>query len=111
LLTIVRCINPFKYLNLDPSACFVGRAAAANILVRHTALPPYDGRSGKRFPVQRFNPAGKVRMAGPPLKLSDTPAAARSASPPLGQDTDVILGRLGYSSEQIEDPRGRGITR
>jgi crotonobetainyl-CoA:carnitine CoA-transferase CaiB-like acyl-CoA transferase len=50
-------------------------------------------------------------MAGPPLKLSDTPAAARSASPPLGQDTDVILGRLGYSSEQIEDPRGRGITR
>jgi crotonobetainyl-CoA:carnitine CoA-transferase CaiB-like acyl-CoA transferase len=55
--------------------------------------------------------AGHLRMVGPPLKLSDTPARAQSASPPLGHDTDAILGSLGYSPEQIEELRAAGVTR
>ncbi|MGH2588720.1 MAG: CaiB/BaiF CoA transferase family protein [Dehalococcoidia bacterium] len=55
--------------------------------------------------------AGPLRMVGPPLKMSDTPPRAQSASPPLGQDTDAILGGLGYSVEEIEDLRSRGVTR
>jgi CoA:oxalate CoA-transferase len=55
--------------------------------------------------------AGHVRMVGPTLKMSDTPPAVRSASPPLGQDTDAILGDLGYSAEQIAALRAKGVTR
>jgi len=55
--------------------------------------------------------AGPIRMVGPTLKMSDTPAAVRSASPPLGQDTDAILSSLGYSGEQIEALRQEGVTR
>jgi crotonobetainyl-CoA:carnitine CoA-transferase CaiB-like acyl-CoA transferase len=55
--------------------------------------------------------AGHLRMVGPPLKLSDTPARAQSASPPLGHDTDAILGSLGYTPEQIEGLRATGVTR
>jgi CoA:oxalate CoA-transferase len=55
--------------------------------------------------------AGPLRMVGPPLKMSDTPPRAQSASPPLGQDTDAILTSLGYSVEEIEDLRSRGVTR
>jgi formyl-CoA transferase len=55
--------------------------------------------------------AGHLRMVGPTLRMSDTPTRARSASPPLGQDTDAILGGLGYSAEQIEELRANGVTR
>jgi formyl-CoA transferase len=54
---------------------------------------------------------GSVRMVGPTLKLSETPAVLRGSSPPLGQDTDAILTRLGYTAEQIEDLRAKGVTR
>jgi formyl-CoA transferase len=55
--------------------------------------------------------AGHLRMVGPALKMSDTPATVRTSSPPLGQDTEEILGGLGYTAEQIEELRGKGVTR
>ena len=55
--------------------------------------------------------AGKLRMAGPLVKMSETPLEARSASPSLGQHTDEILKGLGYSPEQIRRLRELGITR
>ncbi|MGE3599131.1 MAG: CaiB/BaiF CoA transferase family protein [Dehalococcoidia bacterium] len=55
--------------------------------------------------------AGHLRMVGPALKMSDTPPEVRASSPPLGQDTEEILGGLGYTAEQIEELRGKGITR
>jgi crotonobetainyl-CoA:carnitine CoA-transferase CaiB-like acyl-CoA transferase len=54
---------------------------------------------------------GSVRMVGPTLKLSETPAHLRGSSPPLGQDTDAILTRLGYTAEQIDALRAKGVTR
>ena len=55
--------------------------------------------------------AGHLKMVGPTLKMSGTPARVQSASPPLGQDTEAILTTLGYSAEQIEEMRARGVTR
>jgi crotonobetainyl-CoA:carnitine CoA-transferase CaiB-like acyl-CoA transferase len=46
--------------------------------------------------------AGTVRMVGKPLKFSDTPADDLVPSPSLGQHSQEILWRLGYTSSEIE---------
>ena len=44
---------------------------------------------------------GKVRQAGIPIKLSDTPGRIRSLAPLRGQHTEEILLELEYTEEQI----------
>jgi len=46
--------------------------------------------------------AGKVKMVGKPLKFSDTPATDLTPSPSLGQHSQEILLRLGYTPGEIE---------
>lgn len=46
--------------------------------------------------------AGEVRMAGLPIKLSETPGRVKTASPVLGQPSAEILSELGYSAEEIQ---------
>jgi alpha-methylacyl-CoA racemase len=45
--------------------------------------------------------AGAVRQLGPPVKLSRTPASARSPGPVLGEHTDEVLAAAGFSEDQI----------
>jgi crotonobetainyl-CoA:carnitine CoA-transferase CaiB-like acyl-CoA transferase len=52
---------------------------------------------------------GPQRQVGPVLKMSRTPLAAQGSSPPLGRDTDDIVGSAGYSAEELADLRERGI--
>jgi formyl-CoA transferase/CoA:oxalate CoA-transferase len=52
--------------------------------------------------------AGRLRLPGPPYKLSETPAAIRTAPPLLGQHTDQILTDLGYSPTDIGHLRRTG---
>jgi crotonobetainyl-CoA:carnitine CoA-transferase CaiB-like acyl-CoA transferase len=52
---------------------------------------------------------GPQRQVGPLLKMSQTPLAAQGSSPPLGRDTDDIVGGAGYTAEEIADLRERGI--
>jgi crotonobetainyl-CoA:carnitine CoA-transferase CaiB-like acyl-CoA transferase len=47
-------------------------------------------------------------LVGPPVKLSATPARARSRPPALGEHTDEILGEIGYTREEIERLRAAG---
>jgi crotonobetainyl-CoA:carnitine CoA-transferase CaiB-like acyl-CoA transferase len=44
-----------------------------------------------------------LKMAGFPVKLSETPASVRRYPPLLGEHTEEILGELGWSSERIEE--------
>lgn len=53
--------------------------------------------------------AGAVRSLGNPVKLNRTPATIRRSAPLLGGDTDEVLTDLGYSSEEIDELRGRGV--
>ena len=54
---------------------------------------------------------GPQTMLAPPWKMSETPPAAQSAAPPLGRDTDAILGSVGYSPDEIATLRADGIVR
>jgi CoA:oxalate CoA-transferase len=54
--------------------------------------------------------AGKLKMVGPFVKMSDTPLKAQSASPVLNEHSEKILRELGYSAEQIQRLRDEGIT-
>lgn len=54
--------------------------------------------------------AGEVKLVGSPMKLSLTPVQYQLPPPLLGQHTTQILSqRLGYSVEQLEQLRQRGV--
>lgn len=54
--------------------------------------------------------AGNVKLAGIPIKLSETPGSIRTAAPLLGQHTDEILREvLGYSDAEIAEYKAEGI--
>ncbi|MBM4330608.1 MAG: CoA transferase [Deltaproteobacteria bacterium] len=54
-------------------------------------------------------PSGKVKTLGFPVKLSDTPAAIRYPAPQLGEHNAEILANLGYSTDQINELKTRGV--
>jgi len=48
------------------------------------------------------------KVAGIPVKLSDTPGRPRTAPPALGEHTDRVLAELGYAIEERERLRAEG---
>lgn len=53
---------------------------------------------------------GKVRIAGSPIRLSETPGEVYAPAPLLGQHTEEVLqGILRYSTEEIESLRREGV--
>jgi crotonobetainyl-CoA:carnitine CoA-transferase CaiB-like acyl-CoA transferase len=52
---------------------------------------------------------GRIRQVGLPFELSATPASIRLPPPLLGEQTDEILGELGYSAEEVATLHERGV--
>ena len=60
--------------------------------------------------VEQEHPAfGLIRQVGLPFQLDVTPASIRTSPPTLGQDTDAILGELGYGPVDVAGFRARGV--
>ena len=52
--------------------------------------------------------AGPIRMAGLPLKFTETPGAITLPPPRLGEHTEQVLRGLGYSAAEISELAARG---
>jgi formyl-CoA transferase/CoA:oxalate CoA-transferase len=54
--------------------------------------------------------AGRVRMVGAPVRLSETPGSVRTPAPMLGEHTDDVLRQLlGLDSGEIDALRAAGV--
>ena len=54
---------------------------------------------------------GRYRTMTKPIKFSDTPGPAPTASPTFGQHSDEVLAGYGYSAAEIAALRERGVVR
>jgi formyl-CoA transferase len=70
-----------------------------------------DAHYRAREMIQEFRLAdGKpVRLPAIVPKLSETPGETKSLGPALGEHTAEILGALGFSAEQQQDLKRRGV--
>ncbi len=62
-----------------------------------------------RMVVEMEGPAGRRRLAGPPIELSRTPARIPTRPPGLGEHTDAVLAELGHSPAEIAALRAQGV--
>ncbi|KAF2105097.1 CoA-transferase family III [Rhizodiscina lignyota] len=53
--------------------------------------------------------SGKWKAIGPAVKFSGTPAGVRIQPPRLGQHNEEVLSDAGYSREELEGMRSRGV--
>ncbi|WP_349604787.1 CoA transferase [Cupriavidus sp. DF5525] len=61
--------------------------------------------------VEQPGSARAVRIAGVPIKLSETPGGVHRRAPLLGEHTDEVLSSAGYAGEDIRRLRQGGVVR
>ncbi|MBL8302721.1 MAG: CoA transferase, partial [Ideonella sp.] len=81
-----------------------GRVYTAKDIVED---PHYQAR--EMVLTQTTRDGHEVAVPGIVPKLLGTPGRVRSAAPKLGDDTDAVLGEIGFSGEDIAALRGRHV--
>lgn len=64
---------------------------------------------GGMVTTQRHAEIGEYKVIGNPVHLSETPPSYRTPPPPLGADTDAVLGDLGFAEREIAELRAAGV--
>ena len=52
---------------------------------------------------------GKVRVVGSGIRMSETPPQMNLPPPTAGENTEQILGALGYGEESVANFRKKGV--
>jgi crotonobetainyl-CoA:carnitine CoA-transferase CaiB-like acyl-CoA transferase len=82
---------------LLPAGVPMGAINTIDAVVEHPQVAARGVLSDCDHPV-----AGRIKMVGPPIRMSDTPGAVRAPAPLLGEHTDEVLKAwLGLSDEEI----------
>jgi len=89
---------------LLPAGIPMGAINTLDAVVEHPQVKAREALVESEHPT-----AGKVRMVGVPVKMSETPGAIRQPAPLLGQHTAAVLReRLGLSDDEIARLRHAG---
>jgi crotonobetainyl-CoA:carnitine CoA-transferase CaiB-like acyl-CoA transferase len=92
---------------LLPAGIPMGAINTLDAVVEHPQVTARGALAACDHPV-----AGKIKMVGPPVRMSDTPGAVRSPAPLLGEHTDEVLRmRLGLADGEISELRRNGVIR
>jgi formyl-CoA transferase/CoA:oxalate CoA-transferase len=60
--------------------------------------------------VETLHPsAGRVRVVGPPVRLSETPGELRTPAPRLGEHTAQVLSAIGVSADEIAQLKAASV--
>ncbi|QUH24945.1 CaiB/BaiF CoA transferase family protein [Serpentinicella alkaliphila] len=52
---------------------------------------------------------GKIKLVGNPIKLSENPPAIKISSPLLGEHTEDILTKMGFTVEEVQNLRSKKV--
>jgi crotonobetainyl-CoA:carnitine CoA-transferase CaiB-like acyl-CoA transferase len=69
---------------------------------------PHFLNNGMLVEVEQPGVDKKLAIAGVPIRMSDTPGRIRHRAPLLGEHSDMILQKAGFSNSQIEQMREAG---
>ena len=82
---------------LLPAGIPMGAINTIDAVVEHPQVRP-----AARWSSASIRSPARIRMIGPPVRMSETPGAVRAPAPLLGEHTDEVLkNRLGLSDDEI----------
>ena len=78
--------------------------------VSQVAADPHIAIDREMFVEQNHPVAGKVKVTGNPVKMSETPATYRTVAPALGQDNVSVYSELlGLNEQQLKALKSEGV--
>ncbi|KAJ8607263.1 hypothetical protein MRB53_040449 [Persea americana] len=80
-----------------------------NTLERAFSHPQVEPRKMVETLTTKASKSGTLRVAGIPVKYSDTPASIKGPPPGIGEHTSQVLSELGYTSELIADLKSANV--
>ncbi|MCY1289162.1 Acetyl-CoA:oxalate CoA-transferase [compost metagenome] len=108
---VIQAVEAFtrQHSKQELSALLGGRVPFGPVYDAQDILddPHYRAR-GMLVELEQPGSAEPVRVAGIPVKLSDTPGAVGRRAPRLGEDSDTILRELGWQADTIARLREEG---